>query len=92
MRKILTKEIPFTLIKVAVLEVQEGKPVAVELPPLEWLGDYSKERSQKILDKEHKGKQVMIFSLEVVKRTYEMEVEEFIKIAKLKPSEENKND
>lgn len=92
MRKMLSKEITFTHIKLAVLEVQDGKPVAVELPPLEMLGDISRERAQKKLDKEHKGKQVMIYSLETEKRTYEMEVEKFIQIASVKNKEENQYD
>ena len=88
MRKMLSKEITFTHVKVAVLEVMEdGSPKAIEQPPIELLGDISIERADKMIAKDYKGKMIMIYSIETEKRTYEMEVEEFIKVASIKVKE-----
>lgn len=81
MRKMMSKEVAFTYILASEIVVQDGKPVAVQLPPVTLLGAVSPEKAQKEMNKRYKGKQPHIYSLEVVNETFEMAVEDFIKYA-----------
>lgn len=81
MRKMMSKEVAFTNILASEIVVEDGKPVAVVLPPVTLMGAVSMEKAQKEMNKIYKGKQPHIYSLEVVNETFEMAVEDFIKHA-----------
>ena len=83
MRKMLTKEVTSTTIKLAKMEVNEGQVQAVTLPDEIVLGNVSLEKAQQIVNKKH-GKGITVFSVEADTKVYEMPVEEFIKVASLK--------
>ena len=82
MRKTIKKEVTTTIIEVAEMKMQDGKPVAVELPKVTLLGNVSMEKAQKEIHKLH-GKQATVFASEVVTEVYEMSVEDFVKHADL---------
>ena len=86
MRKMLTKEVTSTTIKLAQLTMVEGKPEAVTLPDEIILGNVSMEKAQQIVNKKL-GAGVTVFSVEADTKTYEMSVEDFIKVASLKVEE-----
>ena len=86
MRKMLTKEVTSTTIKLAQLTMVEGKPEAVTLPDEIVLGNVSLEKAQLYVNKKL-GAGVTVFSVEADTKTYEMSVEDFIKVASLKAEE-----
>jgi hypothetical protein len=82
MRKTLVKEVTSTTVKVARMEIENGQPIAVNLPDVILLGNVSLEKAQKIVNKEYGGGTV--FGVQAETKTYVMSVEEFIKVASLK--------
>lgn len=82
MRKYMTKQIIQSTIKSAKIELVEGVPKAIELPDEVVMGKYSNSRAQKYIDEKYKN--AMVVQVNVEKLVYEMEVEEFIKLAELK--------
>jgi hypothetical protein len=92
MRRLMTKEVTSTTVKVARIDVTSGKPVVVELEPVILLGNVDSEKAQKVVAKQH-GNGVTVLGVESVTDVYEMEVSEFIKIArKREPGEEVSED
>lgn len=89
MRKTMTKEVTQTTVKVAKMEMVNGKPEAVELPDEVILGNVSMERAQRILNKKY-GEPVTVFAVQPDTKVYELEVEEFIKVARVKEDEKEK--
>lgn len=85
-RKMMSKEVTKTVVKLAVLELVDGTPTINELPDETLLGNVSAEKAQKELNKKH-GKPVTILGVEANTQAYEMEVEEFIKLASVKEPE-----
>jgi hypothetical protein len=86
----MTKEVTKTLVKVAVMTVNEqGLPVAEPLESIELIGNVSMEKAQKAVNKLHEGKNVTVFGVEPSTETYEMAVEEFIKLASIKKDKED---
>jgi hypothetical protein len=83
MRKYLIKEVTSTTVKLAKMEIVEGLPQAIAMDDLVILGNVDQEKAQKIASKEF-GQGVTVFGLEANTKTYEMSVEEFIKVATLK--------
>lgn len=65
------------------MELVDGMPKAVELPDEVLLGNVSMEKAQRLLNKKY-GEPVTVFSVEPETLVYELPVEEFIKIAKVK--------
>lgn len=88
MRKMMTKEVTKTTIKLAKMEKNEqGMPVAVPLEPIEVVGNVNLEKAQKLTQK-HFDEPVTVFEVLPETIVYEMAVEEFIKVATIKqPSE-----
>ncbi len=82
MRKIMTKEVKKTEVKMARLEMQDGQPVAIPMEDEVLLGNVTLEKAQKIMGKKYPGVTV----LEVIPSTvtYQMEVEKFIQLADVK--------
>lgn len=86
MRKVITKEVTSTTVKVAKLQMVDGTPQAIKIQDVVLLGNVSQEKAQKEVEKLH-GKGVTVFELQSETKTYEMPVEEFIKHATLKEAE-----
>jgi hypothetical protein len=83
MRKMMTKEVTTTTVKVAKMEMENGLPVAVNLPDEILLGNVTLDKAQRILNKKF-GQPVTVFEVSANTNTYEMPVEEFVKVATLK--------
>lgn len=88
MRKMMTKEVTSTIVKVAKIDLVEGQAIAVELEPITLLGNVDSEKAQKIVSKA-KGAGVTVLSVEADTKVYELEVTEFLKIARLKEDTES---
>lgn len=86
MRKMMTKEVTTTTVKVARIEIQNGLPQAVSLEDEIMLGNVSQEKAQKHVNKKH-GSGVTVISVTADTVVYELAVEEFIKIASIKTDE-----
>jgi len=86
MRKMMTKEVTTTTVKVAKMEMVDGQPNAVALPDEVILGNVSLEKAQKFVNKKH-GAGATVFQVEANTNVYEMPVEEFVKVATLKVDE-----
>ena len=82
MRKMITKEVVVTNLKMATLEIQEGKPVAVPLPDESILGNVTLEKAQKIMSKRFAN--VTVFEATTQTKVYEMELTKFLEQATLK--------
>lgn len=87
MRKMMTKEVTSTIVKVAKIDMVEGQPKAVELEPIILLGNIDLEKAQKVVAKQH-GAGVTVLSVEADTKVYQAPVTEFLKIATLKVEEE----
>lgn len=83
MRKMMSKEVTKTTVKIARMEVVDGKPVATTLADEILLGNVGLEKAQKAVTKKH-GAGVSVFQVVPSTEVYELEVDEFIKIAKIK--------
>lgn len=86
----MTKEVTSTIVKVAKIDMVEGQPKAVELEPIILLGNRDLEFAQKAVQKSH-GAGVTVLSVEADTKVYELEVSEFIKIARLKEDGESES-
>ena len=82
-RKYMTKEVTQTVVKSAIVKMVVGEPKAVELPDEIILGNVSMAHAQTVINKKY-NQPVTIFALQPETKVYEMEVEEFIKLARLK--------
>lgn len=83
MRKMMTKEVTKTTIKIAKMEVVDGLPKATPLGDEIMLGNVSLEKAQKEVTKKH-GAGVTVFEVVPSTEVYELPVEDFIKIASIK--------
>lgn len=82
-RKMMSKEVTSTTIKVAKIEVVNGTPKAVNLPDEVIIGNVSIDHAQRILNKKF-GEPVTILELFAETKIYEMAVEDFIRVAQIK--------
>lgn len=83
MRKMMTKEVTKTTVKVAKMNFVDGLPVAETLPNEILLGNVSLESAQKQLAKKYEHP-VTVFGVEPDTTVYELSVEDFLAIAKVK--------
>ena len=88
MRKMMTKEVTSTIVKVAKIDMVNGQPVLVELEPITLLGNVDSEKAQKLVSKEY-GLGVTVLQVEADTKVYVAPVTEFLKIATLKTDEES---
>lgn len=79
----MSKEVTTTTVTVAELIMENGSPVAVELPNETLLGNVSLANAQKALNQKY-GRPVTIFEVQPETHVYEMPVEEFIQLATIK--------
>jgi hypothetical protein len=87
MRKMMTKEVTKTNVKVAKMEVKDGQPVATPMPDEIMLGNVDLEKAQRAMTKKL-GSGVTVFQVVPSTETYELPVEEFLKIATIKKEAE----
>lgn len=87
MRKIMTKEITKTNVRVGKIKVVDGQPQLETMPDEILLGNVSMEKAQKEVRKKH-GENATVFGVEADTNVYELEVEEFIKHARIKEDQE----
>jgi hypothetical protein len=86
MRKLLTKEVTSTRVKLAKMEMVNGQPEAKWLEDEILLGNVNLEKAQKEITKKH-GQGVTVFEVTADTKVYEMEVEKFIELASVKVPE-----
>ena len=87
-RKMMTKEVTTTTVKIGKIEMVDGLPTVVPLPDEVILGNCSSEKAQKLMNKKHGV--VTVFEVIADTKVYEMDVMEFIKVATLKVKKETK--
>jgi Histone-like Protein p6 len=83
MRKLMTKEVTTTTLKLAKMQMVEGQPVATALEDEILLGNVSLEKAQQFATKKH-GAGVTVFEAVADTKVYELSVEDFIKHASVK--------
>jgi hypothetical protein len=83
MRKMMTKEVTTTTVKTAKIHVVDGQVQAIHQEPVYLLGNVSMEKAQKQMNKFF-GEPVTILEIMADTVTYEMPVEDFIKVATIK--------
>lgn len=88
MRKMMTKEVTKTTVKMAKMVIENGVPSAQVLEDKILLGNVSHETAQKLMTKEV-GQGVTVLSVQADTVTYELSVEEFLKIATIKVAQPN---
>jgi hypothetical protein len=86
MRKVMSKEVTTTNVKLAKMEMVDGQPTAKWMEDETLLGNVSLEKAQKEVTKKY-GQGVTVFEVTADTTVYEMPVEEFIKQAKVKQPE-----
>ena len=86
--KMMTKEITKTTVKLAKLTVENGQPKMHHLPNEILLGNVKQETAQKLLNKKY-DQHIHILEIFAETTVYELPVEEFLKVAKVRePKEE----
>lgn len=80
MRKTMTKEVTFTTVRLAHMEMVDGLPVAKPLADEVVVGNVSMEKAQKEMNKKFETT-VTVFEVLPETKVYQMSVEDFIKIA-----------
>ena len=89
-RKYITREITKTTVKVARMEVQDGKPVAVPMEDETIVGNVSVEQAQRQIKKKL-GDGVTVFGVQANTEKYKMAVADFLQLATL-VTDENSDD
>ena len=84
-RKKMAKEVTTTTVKIGKIEMVNGTPNVVMLPEEKINGNITLEKAQKLMNKKHGV--VTVFEVVPETQVYEMDVMEFIKVAKLKNTE-----
>ena len=87
MRRMMTREVTKTTIKVAKMEMQDGQPKAVALPDKVVIGNIRLERAQRMVQKDY-DEPVTVLQVIPETTTYEMPVETFIEHATVKEETE----
>ena len=87
MRKMMTKEITKTTVKIAKMTVENGEPKIHKLPDEILLGNVTMENAQKQLNKKI-GEPVAILEIFPETTVYELPVDEFLKIAAIRQPQE----
>lgn len=88
MRKYMTKEVQFTLVKSAKMELVAGMPKAIPMDDLTVLGKMSQEKALKEVQEKY-GNMAMVYKVEHFTKVYKMSVEEFVELAEEVNTESN---
>lgn len=93
MRKMMSKEVTKTAVKIAKMIVDgKGMPKAEPLQDEVLIGNVSLEKAQKEINKKFPGQAVTVFAVEPSTEVYQMAVEDFIKHATLKVDGESESE
>jgi hypothetical protein len=85
-RKMMTKEITKTTVRIAKMQVENGEVKIVKLPEETLVGNVKQETAQKLLNKKF-GEPIAILEIFAETTVYEAPVEEFLKIATIRVAE-----
>jgi hypothetical protein len=85
-RKMMTKEITKTTVRIAKMQVENGEVKIVKLPEETLVGNVKQETAQKLLNKKF-GEPIAILEIFAETTIYEAPVEEFLKIATIRVAE-----
>lgn len=80
MRKYMTKEVQFTLVRSAKMELVAGMPKAIPLDDMTVLGKMSQDKALKEVQEKY-GSMAMVYKVEHFTKVYKMSVEEFVQLA-----------
>lgn len=80
MRKMMSKEVQFTTIQYATMEVVAGQPKAIIQPERIEIGKVTMEKAQKLIHEEV-GINATVLKVTASSKVFEMKVEDFIKYA-----------
>lgn len=83
-RRMITREFTYTTIKSAKMEMRDGTPVAIALPDERVFGNIKMARAQREIDKIYKGENATVLEVQHDRVAYELEVEKFLEVARLK--------
>lgn len=87
MRKMMTKEVTSTTVKISRIVVVDGNPKAEKLEDEVLLGNINLEQAQKAINKKH-GAGFTVFEVQPETIVYEMAVEDFINLASVRAEQE----
>lgn len=90
MRKTMTREVTHTTVKLAKMNIVDGRPEVEEMEDLTLIGNVSKEKAQRIATKEY-GQGVTVFEVIPDTKKYKMAVEKFIELAEEVKEESEEN-
>jgi hypothetical protein len=85
-RKMMTKEITHTTVRIAAMKVENGEVKIVKLPEETLVGNVKQEVAQKMLNKKY-GEPIAILEIFANTTVYELPVEDFLKIATIRVAE-----
>lgn len=91
MRRMMSREVTKTTIKVAKMEMEDGQPHAVALPDEVVIGNVKLERAQRMVQKEY-DEPVTVLQVIPETTTYEMSVQTFIEHATVKEEKQNEEE
>jgi len=80
MRKTLTREVTHTTVKLARMNIVDGKPEVEEMEDLVLIGNVNKEKAQRQVTKEF-GHGATVLEVKPDTKKYKMAVEKFIELA-----------
>ena len=87
-RQMLERKVTRTTVKSAHIKLQDGRPVAIEVPDQVFLGNVRLERAQRLIDQKFEGKSVTVLEVTPETLTYVLPVEKFIELATVKVEDE----
>jgi hypothetical protein len=87
-RKMMTKEITYTTVRIAKMHVENGEVKIVKLPEETLVGNVKQEAAQKMLNRKF-GEPVAILEIFSNTTVYELPVEEFLKIATIRQPQQS---
>lgn len=83
----MQREVTSTIVKVAKMEVVEGEPTVSKLADETLVGNVDLEKAQRVMTRKL-GSGVTVLSVEPQTEVYELSVEDFLAIAKVKVKKE----
>jgi hypothetical protein len=88
MHKFISKKVKFTTISTKEIKIENGNVTGVPLEDFTVIGEYSKERADKVAKKHFSGKNVVVTNVYNFSIVYRMKTEKFIEMAEEVEKEE----
>lgn len=82
-RRMMERDVTFTKVKVAKIEVKNGVQTLVTLPDEVIIGNANLEQAQRIVNKRY-GEPIVVLERHANTETYELAVEDFVKYGRVK--------